>query len=50
MKNGGVIRLREHGGTEKHAKNIANLRESKTLDNCLVVRETDTDVSDDVCD
>ena len=50
MKSGGVIRLREHRGTEKHAKDIANLRESKTLDNVLVVREKESDVSDDVCD
>lgn len=50
VKNGGIIRLKEHGGTDKHAKNISNLKKSKTLDNFFAVSGKDADISDDVCD
>jgi hypothetical protein len=29
VKNGGIIRLKEHDGTDKHAKNIANMHRCK---------------------
>lgn len=49
VKNGGIIRLK-NGGTDKHAKNISNLKKSKTLDNFFAVSGKDADISDDVYD
>ena len=50
VKSRGVTRMKEHGNTEKHKRNAAEIRQSRPLKDFFVQKTPAVDISDDVCD